>query len=500
MIVNAQIPVCSGGWNARDAQNQMKPGDAIIYDNVQFKNGTDTVRRGYRKFLNAGADMLFAHHQINNDRLLANKSGVLYVYDNEGTLKYTHTPSPAWLNMMACTFTDGAGVVHKFITNNESTVYDYKCVNGTDSISAVSFTGTDGAILQFPFAYKNRLYFIEKDTCRAWYSEPQSISGALTSFNVGPFFKNGGHLIALGSWTQDGGDGTDDQLVLFSSQGECLVYSGLSPNDTNGWNLVGRYEIPKIFNYKSVAQIKGDLILATTTGVYPLSGVLSALNASGVALSDKINNAFLDRNASNTGWKIIYNPNDNEIMINSPSSEPGLMFETLVWNAENNTWSRYLGHNMTDMCVWNDGLYFCRDDGIYRANVGYTDDGYPIKFQIQPAYSHFGVLQRKQIMRANLHVHTSTLDELHKVIWTDFRQNGKTIMYRDQPENPGDAVWDSGLWNSSTWVRIMGAKNIRVGMAHNPAVYISVGFIGSTATHTRIQGADVGLVVARSDI
>lgn len=503
MLSNVSIPVCSGGWNKRDSLKQMSAGDAIVYDNLIHQNGVDRVRPGYVSLTQSvPGQLLFPYVLKGSNRLLVVQNGNLTVIDAAGNIKLTQAMGDGTTNeRQACTFIDGAGTAHKFITDFTTNVYDFSVSAGKDTIKVAGFTVKDAEKpqLSFPFAYKNRLWFIEPNTCRLWYGGVQAVQGDLTSFFVGPFFRNGGHLIAMASWTQDGGNGQDDQLVLFSNQGEVLVYSGLSPEDTS-WSLVGRYEIPKLFNAKCVAQIKGDLIMATTSGYIPLSSVLSDLSANRVALSNKINGAVIGKNWNDENWKILYIPDINQIIVNAPSEETGVHYETHVCNLENNTWSRYLGHDMLDMCVLDGELYFVNLNGVWQANVGHTDNGFAIKWQVQPAYSDFGIKQRKKVMRANIAMSSVQPLEVYKCVWTDFTKSGQTIASQEEHTATAGQKWNAAKWNEATWGQVLGSKSIRVGIAHKPAVYISVGFMGSAHMEAELMGADIGLIACQGII
>lgn len=494
MLHNISLPVCSGGWNARDPLNGMAPGDAIIYDNVIHENGKDRVRPGYELFVAAPADLLFSYNKKNHWRLLAMAGSVMTAYDAAANVMLTHDFGAGSQNQQATTFIDGAGNVHSILADGNLHVWDYTVSDaGVDSIKEAAFTGATN--LSFPFSYKNRLWFIEPYSCNLYYGDLQAVQGELKKFFVGPYFKHGGYLIAMASWTQDGGDGMDDQLVLLSSEGEVLIYSGLSPTDDN-WRLVGRYEIPKVFNAKSIAQIKGDLIMATPVGYIPLSSVLAELSASKVAISDKINGAVNGKSIIAPNWKIVYWANKGWIWVNAPTNENGLQYETHMFNLNNGTCSRLLGHDMRDMCVSDGNMYFTNPDGIFVVG-GTTDNGAPIKWRIQPAYSDFGIKQRKKVMRATIHMSAISITDLYKFVWTDFDETLRTFVYNDAADTDGLAQWNTAEWNTAKWADIVSMHNIHAGIAHAPAFYISVGFWGSSTVETDMLGSDISLVIGK---
>lgn len=492
MLQNTYLPVCGGGLNMRDPLNQMAPGDAIIYDNLLHNNGADEVRPGYAKFADV-ADVLIPYEKKDASRVLAIKGNILKAYSTAGEEKFTYTFGDGSSNQQAETFIDGAGNVHKFITDGGTQVYDFQVGDSGDEMTIATFT--DANNLSFPFSYKNRIYFIEPYTTNIWYGGSQAISGELKKFFVGPFFKRGGYLIALGTWTQDGGDGMDDQLVLFSNRGEVLIYSGLSPEDDT-WRLVGRYEFPAPLNAKCVAQIKGDLAIVTKVGCVPLSSVLAELNANKVAISNKINGAFVDKNPDAIGWQIQYWQDKGWIVINAPSAESGLQYENYVFNLNSNTWSRFLGHEMHDMCIVDGRMFFCNRTGTFEIS-GTTDNGKPIKWRMHTAYSDFGVKQRKKVMRANIHLSAATVDGLYKYIWTDFIESARTFVYDDAADTEDLSQWNISNWNEAKWAQIIQMHNIKAGIAHNAAVYISIGFWGASTVATQLLGADVMLIVGK---
>ena len=54
-------------------------------------------------------------------------------------------------------------------------------------------------------------------------------------------FRRGGYIKAMASWTLDGGAGMEDQLVLFSSNGEAVIYGGTDPD--SGFSLTGIFQV-----------------------------------------------------------------------------------------------------------------------------------------------------------------------------------------------------------------------------------------------------------------
>ena len=79
--------------------------------------------------------------------------------------------------------------------------------------------------------FKNRLFFLEKDSASLWYGDLNAITGPLHKFNLGLVNEEGGNCLALGSLTLDTGVGVDDLLAICMSRGDVLIYAGTDPSD-----------------------------------------------------------------------------------------------------------------------------------------------------------------------------------------------------------------------------------------------------------------------------
>jgi hypothetical protein len=500
------LPVSSGGWNARDPIDQMPAADAILYDNLVHTAGADVVRNGYAMFSD-NADMsntkqydqLFAYNAGDGSRIIGLQQNILKSFSMGGQKMLEAAIGEGAADFRAAQFTDGSGQIWLVVIRGGNEIWRFKA----DEIEPAGFT-TGDEVPEFVgvFAYKNRLWFVERGSFNLWYGGIQAISGPLTQFSVGPFFRKSGRILGLGSWTQDGGDGPEDQLCIFSDGGEVLIYSGLSP-ESDDWAMRGRYDTEVPINDKCIAQIKGDIIMGTTAGYLPLSAILAELSASRVAVSGKINPYIKSKNFGASIWKLGYWPQKGWLIANAPSSESSLIAGYHVLNFENNTWSRFLGQNARDFCFVQDRMFFCRDDGIFEDGVGNLDNGAPIKWRKQAAYSDFGVKYKKKVMRWIPRIDTINIPNLYKFVWTDFRESAKTFLYDNLAEQIDDnlAKWDSSKWEQSKWADLSGKLfSIKSGIFHKPATYISLGLAGESKTETKILSADLMMVVANGTL
>jgi hypothetical protein len=108
---------------------------------------------------------------------------------------------------------------------------------GPSAVATVNFAITVANPLNFIAItqHKNRIWFAEKDTLKAWYMGTNAIGGAAAAFDLSALFSRGGYLVALGTWTLDGGAGLDDLLVFVTSEGQVAVYRGTDPAVAANW-------------------------------------------------------------------------------------------------------------------------------------------------------------------------------------------------------------------------------------------------------------------------
>ena len=78
--------------------------------------------------------------------------------------------------------------------------------------------------------HAERLSFIEKQSLRAWYTRSDAVAGDATAFDLGPMCRLGGDLLAMASWTRDGGTGCRRRAgFLTSSRGEAILSGTARP-------------------------------------------------------------------------------------------------------------------------------------------------------------------------------------------------------------------------------------------------------------------------------
>lgn len=457
-----------GGLNVADALDNMLPQYAIQMDNIIPDVDGDRVRKGYININNTATTTLIPILRGATKKIIGAHIQDLTVYDSDFEVLETKSgfSSDYWTY---ADFTDGSGAVHTILANGSDIPQDY-----TSSLSDAGYTLTDFPNLDCPLAFKNRLYFISGDWQIA-YSGVQSISGQLSAFDMGSYFKKGGKLLSIANWTQDAGNGADDLFVLISSEGEVLIYSGLSPEEQT-WTMIGSFTIPKPVGKRCWTQLGADLIIITQRGYFPLSSVLSDLRANRAMLNQKIDGITKGRDFSKR-WEIHYRPSTNWIIVNAPSNTGIYSYEQHICNLNTNAWCRFVGMDASSWAVLGDDLYFCNGKGIWKADTGTTDDGSNIIFCLQKAYNAFGTPLKKQLMRVVPHYYSAANETIYKKIISNFG-NGKNRVFVQREDMEINTYWDTAIWDESFWSDEMNVYSVRGSVTSKVGNYISVGYYG----------------------
>ncbi|MGI9499788.1 MAG: hypothetical protein ACR2P3_07105 [Geminicoccaceae bacterium] len=447
-MVNQEAPI--GGWNARDALDNMPPEDAVCLDNWYPGFGSITLRKGFTEFadtVGAGAVETLATLQVGSvNKFLAASSTNVYDISSGGTA-----------SSLAGSFTSGRW---------QTAVMDSKIglVNGADApqtydgttFGAMTVSGTTVAELIGVNVFKSRSYFWKAASASFWYSAVDTLGGVLTEFPLGNLGGIGGNLQQMITWTVDGGSGVDDLAVFIMTTGDVIIYQGSDPGDASDWALIGVYKIGAPIGIRGAAKVAGDAIITTVDGYVQLS---SALNLGRTAardnISDKIINAVLEQTAStgsSFGWQLFHYPAGRRLMFNYPKSTTA-QFAQHVVNLETGAWSRFAGMNASSWGLFNDLPYFGGAGGkVYRADTGTADDGANIDSDARQAYSYLrmkGV--RKQLTQIRILLESEGSLPIRVTVDTDFGLRNRSGEVVTIGSGEAGSPWDTSPWDTTPW-------------------------------------------------
>lgn len=279
----------------------------------------------------------------------------------------------------------------------------YMC-NGVDpvqvydgtSVADSTFTGITLSNLINVASYKERLYFVEKNSMKFWYGNTQAVgASALNSFDLQYVMRRGGYLMFAGSYTNQVSQTSQDLFWAISSEGEIVCYSGSSPA-SDAWGLVARFIIGKPLGYRAFIRINNDVWILTQQGIISISSLFEsdpeqALNVISARINPFIAQAA-KQYAVSPRWHGAFWPQGRRIFVNIPSSETTC--KMMVYSIDTRGWCTYQLGNVSDgitITVADGTPYYGSATGrIFTGESGYTDNGIPITFKGRGAFSFFG--------------------------------------------------------------------------------------------------------------
>jgi hypothetical protein len=433
-----QTSITTAGGSFMPAVNGADP--MVVYDGTRWQRSAATstaqtitsITRGGTGNLTATMTTAVAHGLVTGNTITV--AGATPAEFN-GTYRITVTGSTTLTYTMATAPSGNATVV------------------GTYTIKYF-ITGENSQNFETVNLFKERLYFVIKDSLDFCYLPVDSINGAVTKFPLGGIFKNGGYLQAMGTWTIDAGYGVDDLAAFVTSNGEVAVYKGSDPSDPNDWSLVGIWNIGQTFNRKCMFKFGGDLLVLTEGGLVPLSaGLQSTRLDPRVNITDKIFFAISQATSlySNFyGWQINYFAKQNMLILNIPATSGA---EQYVMHNITKSWARFTNINANCWELSGDNMYFGGDGFVGRFYDTNADAGQNIRGFVQQAYSYFesrGQQKRFTMVRPILQTDNGVPTVLCGIS-TDFETVDLTSQISFNPNILSIGLWDTAKWDEANW-------------------------------------------------
>lgn len=315
------------------------------------------------------------------------------------------------------------------------------------------------ADLSYVWAYKNRLWFLQKESLTAWYLPVDQVGGELAPLFLGSEFGRGGSLIIGQTWSlaSGGGGGLSEQVVFVTTEGEVAVYQGSDPTDANDWRKVGVYRTGIPLGPKAILRAGGDLIIGTTLGAVPLSQSIQVDFAAlaSVAISYPIdvpwNEAIETR--GQTGWTAAM-WSEQQMAIFAPPVVAGREPSVFVSNARTGAWASFTNWPITCMETFNGRLLFGTANGFIKdAMVGGSDDGQPYTGSYMPLFSDNGAptsMKTAKMARATIRSSTALAEKLSCRFDFDTHLPPPPVVAPIGIGNEwNNAIWDQSVWDSA---------------------------------------------------
>lgn len=454
--IPASVVAPIGGWNARDALGNMDEGDAVFMTNfwpattyVQLRNGFSNHVTG----LPDQVESLMAYSSATVNRMFAASGTAFYNVTSAGAVGAAVVSGLTNARWQHVNITTTAGSYMYTVNGTDSPrLYDGTNWTTITGASTPAITGVTTSNLIHVNLFKNRLWFVEKDSLRIWYLPASAVGGAATSFDLSAIARRGGYLMAMATWTVDAGYGVDDHAVFVTSNGEVIVYRGTDPSSTATWALVGVWQLASPIGRRCFVKYAGDLLLLTFDGVEPLAGALQSSRTNPrVTLSDKIQSAIgsaaVDYSAT-FGWQVIHFPKAGMILVNVPVAVGSQ--QQYVMNTVTKAWANFTGWNANCWELLSDDLYFGGNTVVGKAWDTNADNSQAITGECKQAFNYFGSRGvNKRWTLARPVIETSGTPAALFNINVDFDDTPPVATVSYSPA--GFGVWNTSQWDSGTW-------------------------------------------------
>lgn len=450
---SSTLPAPVAGWDTREALADMPQDRAVILENWFPSTDKVTIRRGYASHatgLGAAVETLLEY---------VPQTGTAQLYGCAGANIYNVSSAGAVGAAVDTGFTSArfqqvqigtAGGQFLFCCNGADTPRTY---NGTTWANS-TISGPTIANLIWCNTHSRRLWVGEKESLTAWYLPVVTIGGAATSFSLAGLASKGGYIMGMGTWTRDGGSGSDDVAVFLTSEGQAIVYSGTDPSSASTWSMIGVFDIGKPIGRRCMVKAGTDLLLLTQDGAVPLASILPVdrAQAEKASITAQINKAFNDAvrsYSSNFGWQPILYPKSQMIIFNIPKS--ATVSDQYVFNALTKAPCKFTGIPAQCWGLLGDNIYFGSSDGkVYLFDTGTDDDGTNIDCDALQAFNYFkspGVNKAFKLVEPIFESDGNPNAALDLCV--DFKIQAPSGVSAASYSTAG--LWDAGLWDTALW-------------------------------------------------
>ena len=332
----------------------------------------------------------------------------------------------------------------------------------TDAVSLVpGITFPDGlttADMCYVWGYKNRVWFAQKESLNIWYMDaPDAVGGSPKVNPMGGILTMGGSILWGDAWAIGTGaaGGLSDQMVVTSTEGEVAVFQGTYPEATGDWLAVGTYRIGRPLGNRAHFRGGGDIAVATSVGLIPLSKAISldvtALSPAAVSynIQDAWQQAVDGRGLEDLSCMLWP---ERKMAIMSPPITIGDYDPVLfISNSETGAWCRYTNWDARAMCVFQGEMYFGGPNGeVFKANVTGMDNGSVYTGVYIPLFDDLGSPANLKIPKMGRGVARAKANLTYSLSFkADFDIDPGSAPTASSAD--GYNAWGSGVWGQSVW-------------------------------------------------
>lgn len=324
----------------------------------------------------------------------------------------------------------------------------------------------DGVVTDVRFAgifhWKDRLWVIEEGSTRAYYLGVGAIFGEVFEYDFYSVMKRGGTLQYGTNWTFNAGQDIGDYLVLVTSQGEVIVYSGYNPDSPDTFSLTGVWFVGEVpAGRRSYTEFGGELFILSTLGVVPVSKlvngqVANAFMTSSVNIQPTLS-AHFNRDRTRFGWELEIMFGEQYLLVKTPKDSFG-RYSFYTMNLNTGAWATMSKVPMNCVAQLNTAFYFGTVDG--QLCLGFTGDndgmdadgneGASVIGRYQSGFQDFGAPARLKTYQLARPVFVAeATPSVAMSVSTKYEDGIPDVEAQFNGRN--GAFWDSDLWDACTW-------------------------------------------------
>ncbi len=448
------VPAPVGGWDAISPISDMPPQYAGIMQNWVPRPGYVELRGGYSIWSEVSSEpveSLLIWNGPSSVKMFAAAGSSIHDVTVYMSNTIAVTASFSNSRFQQTNFQPAGGSHYLVICNGQNSVKEYDGAVWTTP----AITGVSSETFINVHSHKRRLWFVEGASLSAWYLATDAITGAATELNLGSLATKGGYLVAMGTWTVDGGNGPDDLAVFATSRGQVIIYKGTDPNNANAWALVGVFDLAFPLGNRCFGKIGSELGFITVEGLLPVSKALP-FDPSGVrstAYTNRIQNSMLQAafvGESVFGWEIISFPQQALVIMNVPQSE-NVQQVQFVMNTITGAWTNFVGWNANCFQILDQNLHFGDNDGnVALAYTGSMDNDQAVLYDMQCAFNYFempGRIKNMTMCRPFILADGEVVPSISvDVDFQDDAPGAPVTIFQ-----PTGGVWNVSQWDVDIW-------------------------------------------------
>lgn len=447
------VPAPTQGWDTETPVAELPPTRARQLDNGIPRGVSTEIREGHSDWVTgvgSPVETLMPYQAGASSALFAAASTAIYNVSTNGAVGaavVTSLTSARWSHV---NFTTSGGSFLWICNGVDNPRHWNGTVWATPSLTITTYTDND---ILYVAGFKERLFFVFKNTLTMGYLPVQQIAGTVSNYPLGAVFRYGGRLVALGALSRDSGDGMDDFFIALTSEGEIAVFQGFNPASASEWALVGVYYVGEPVGDRPLVDLgSGDIAVLTQNGLISINAVMTgaAIDVSNVFA--RVGTPFREAAVAGqalSGWEGLFVPSEGLLLINAPSSATTAV--QFVLDQATKGPARFTGWDFETFEMFDGLCYAGTSDGrVVRCFDGYDDDGADITLSMLTAWSMLGAPVTKTLQEARALVTTTTSASLRMVGRTDFRESPALPSW---PMNTitNALIWGTGLWGTNLW-------------------------------------------------